>query len=443
MSFKNSLIQMRSQIAVILGLLSTGVLVFYLTDFSRFETLAIAEAPRAFEIPVSKDVPVAPWGNFNNSDAEVAEIAWEYFENNLNPETGLVDSVSGFHFTTLWDTASYLLGLISAERLDIISEEEFHSRMEKALKSLNKLPLYNGELPNKSYNTQTLKMTDYQNRDSDKGIGWSAIDIGRLFVPLNILIFDYPQYTDIIREMLEKWDYTRLFSNGVLYGTTVTPAGEELNQEGRLGYEEYVCKSFALMGFDVSKAYSYLDYTGFVDVSGVEVPVDVRLPAKFGAHTYTLSEPYIIDGLEFGWDYYSRELAWRVYEAQEARYLETGLVTAVTETALDEDPYFVYNTVFGDSTPWACVTSEGMRSDTWRTFSTKAAFGWATLFKNTYGDLLKEKARSLQYAGGYKAGIYEVDGRVNNVQTCNTNGIILEAMHYRKFGPLMRVKGIR
>jgi hypothetical protein len=438
MRFKDALIQMRSQIAVILGLITTGLLVFYLTDFSRFDTIDIAEAPRAFEIPITEQIPVAEWGDFNDTDRAVALKAWEYFEKNYNAESGLVDSVAGFHFTTLWDTSSYILATISAYRLDLIATAEFHSRISAVLKALDKLPLYNNELPNKSYNTKTLQMTDYQNQDSDEGIGWSAIDIGRLFVPLNILVFDFPEYTVTIRNMLKKWDYTRLFAGGVLYGTSRVGAVEELNQEGRLGYEEYVCKSFALMGFDVSKAYSYLDYTGFIDVVGVDVPIDVRLPAKYGAHTYTLSEPYILDGVEFGWDYYSRELAWRVYSAQEARYKETGIPTAVTETALDQDPYFVYNTVFGDSTPWACVTSEGLRSEAWRTFSTKAAFGWSVLFRTAYAGFLFNEANQLAADGGFRAGIYEQDGRINTVQTCNTNGVILEAMHYKKFGPLVR-----
>ncbi|WP_239057783.1 DUF3131 domain-containing protein [Pseudodesulfovibrio sp. JC047] len=354
----------------------------------------------------------------------------------------MVDSVKGFNFTTLWDTASYMLATIAAYRLDIIAEEEFSNRMDNALNALIQMPLYNDELPNKSYDTKTLSMTDYQNRPTEEGIGWSAIDIGRLCVPLNVLLYEYPEFTPQVRAVVSRWTFDRMFRNGIMYGTSRTNDVEQVNQEGRLGYEEYVSKSFALLGFDISEAYNYRDFTGFVDVEDVEVPVDLRLPSQFGAHTYTLSEPYILDGVEFGWDYYSREFSYRVYLAQKNRYENTGIVTAVTETALDDDPYFVYNTVFGDGIPWASLTSDGLTSESWRTLSTKAALGWAILYDTDYSAPLLEKVRSMQNeTDGFYAGIYEQENRTNTALTCNTNGVILEIFHFKVFGPYLKIQG--
>ncbi|MBI9113073.1 DUF3131 domain-containing protein [Maridesulfovibrio ferrireducens] len=447
MSFKGELMEMRSQIAVILGLITTGIIIFLLTDLSYLQTERIvtgtnSEGKAVPAITFTADIPLAAHRNLTADELKTAKTAWTYFENNWNPETGLADSVSGFHFTTLWDTASYLLGLISAHKLEIISDNTFHSRMTKALDSLATIPLYNGELPNKAYDTKSLSMTDYQNQPSETGTGWSAIDIGRLFVPFNVIIYEYSQYTPKVRKIISRWNFSRMFIKGQLFGVTYKNGIEQLNQEGRLGYEEYVSKSFALLGFDISEAYNYLDHTGFVEIEGVKVPVDIRSSARFGAHTYALSEPYILDGLEFGWDYFSNEFSYRIYLAQEKRWENTGILTAVTETALNEDPYFTYNTVFGEGKPWACLTSEGLESAKWRTVSTKAIFGWNSLYDTAYTKMLLEKTLQLTTdKNGFYAGTYENDGRINSVNTCNTNGVILEALCYRKFGPFLRIQG--
>ena len=49
------------------------------------------------------------------------------------------------------------------------------------------------ELPNKSYNTLTKEMSNYRNEKTERGLGWSAIDIGRLLAPLNIIVWNYPE----------------------------------------------------------------------------------------------------------------------------------------------------------------------------------------------------------------------------------------------------------
>jgi hypothetical protein len=58
-----------------------------------------------------------------------AKTAWQYFVNNTQENTGLVNSVNGYTATTMWDTASYMMAAISAQRLGIISNTEFDMRM--------------------------------------------------------------------------------------------------------------------------------------------------------------------------------------------------------------------------------------------------------------------------------------------------------------------------
>jgi len=187
-----------------------------------------------------------------------AKTAWHYFENNYVPETGLVNSADKYPAATMWDTASYLLGLIAAYRLDLVEEEEFSKRVDALLNTLATMPLFEEQLPNKSYHTASVAMVTYNNEETERGIGWSAIDVGRIMVPLNILVWQYPEHSSKVSQVLQHWKIDSLIDNAEMYGTAVNDAGETLLlQEGRLGYEEYAAKSLALISRDVGLAMDY------------------------------------------------------------------------------------------------------------------------------------------------------------------------------------------
>lgn len=46
--------------------------------------------------------------------------------------------------------------------------------------------------------------------------------------------------------------------------------------------------------------------------------------------------------------------------------------------------------------------------------------------------------RHLQSERGWYAGLFEADGSANEILTMNTNAVVLEALHYKAFGPLYR-----
>ena len=187
MSFKQGLVRARSHIIFLTGLVTAFGMVGWLEGIS----MGNAATPEAIVAP-SNDVSIAPTRALTAQEMQWAQTAWKYFQNNTVPATGLVNSVDNYPASTLWDTSSYLMAVIAAQRLGIIDQTEFDARIFKALDTLAKLPLFEGKLPNKSYNTVSLKMVDYTNQPSEKGIGWSAIDIGRLLVPLNVLTWHYP-----------------------------------------------------------------------------------------------------------------------------------------------------------------------------------------------------------------------------------------------------------
>jgi hypothetical protein len=172
----------------------------------------------------------------------------------------------------------------------------------------------------------------------------------------------------------------------------------------------------------------------------VSVGTDSRKPVDTHAHNSIVSEPYILDGLELGGDHLSRELAWRVARAQERRFEETGIATAVSEDNIDRAPYFVYNSVFTNGRLWSAITPDGRDASSARTLSTKAAFGWNALYDTPYTRTLITRVAAMHdNSRGWYAGIYEQDGQANAAVTANTNAIVLESLAYRQAGRLLKV----
>lgn len=433
MTFKEGLVAARHHIIFMLGLCAAFGLVIYL------ENLEVSRP--VFNVEYTEVPSYRASSPLTEQEQEWAHIAWKYFENNTHESTGLVNSVDGYPAATLWDTASYLLGLIAAERLNIVDQKEFDHRMTSVLASLAKLELHDGQLPHKSYNASTLAMVDYNNNETERGIGWSALDIGRLFVPFNILVWQYPEYTLEVNKVIKNWDMEAMVVDGVLYGAEVNELGEtNFVQEGRIGYEEYAAKSVGLLGMDVSEALLYNDFLQYETISGVEIPTDNRIPEIFKAHNYVVSEPYILDAIEYGGDQISKEFAYRVYKAQENRFLQQGIVTAVSEDNIDQAPYFVYNTVFSNGKAWNAITDTGADASEFRTVSTKAAIGWYILYQTPYTERLKQFIENNHDPEkGWYSGIYEKDGTINKAITANSNAIILEALQYKVNGPLLRI----
>ncbi|WP_321822209.1 MULTISPECIES: DUF3131 domain-containing protein [unclassified Burkholderia] len=438
MSFKENLVRARSHIVLIVAILVSFAGVVAIERNSPAVTPAAAASPMPVER--SADSPALPGPRPLTDDERAwARIAWKYFVANTQASTGLVNSVDGFPSSTMWDTASYLLAMISAERLGLIGTDEFDRRMSAALDALARMPLFNGQLPNKSYDTRSLDMVDYTNRKTEGGIGWSAIDIGRLEVPFNILVWRYPRFTAAVDKVTRRWAMPALARNGELIGAARTADKVVLQQEGRLGYEQYAARTLLLSGVDCAQAATWSTHLGFVDIYDVPVPTDTRTPARYGAQNYVLSEPYMLQGLEFGLDGAAHEFAWRLLKVQRARYVATGQITAVTEDHLDRAPYFAYNTVYSGGKAWATVTDSGADASASRSVSTKAAFAWHALFRDDYtGKLVAFVRAANQPDKGWYAGIYEKTGQSNAALNANTNGVILESLAYIERGPLLR-----
>jgi len=388
--------------------------------------------------------PIAPENNITKSvltkdEIDYARTAWKYFENNYHESTGMVNSVNQYPSSTLWDMGNYLMALISAHELHIIDDGVYQSRMDKILTSLSKLQLYKNLLPNKAYHSETLAMTNYNNKVSKKGIGWSAIDIGRILIPLSYIQYNQPEYAKKLHDIISRWNIKKMTKEGALYGAIVKKGKESILQEGRLGYEQYTSKMFATFGVDISNALRYDKYLEFKDIYNLQIPYDKRDKEHSDANNYVLMEPYMLDGLEFGWDYFSHEFSYRLYKAQEQRYKDTGILTAVTEDHIDKPPYFIYNSIFVNKKSWVAIDETGKIHQDLKQLSAKAVFAMHILYNTPYTKKLMDKIKVLQSPEGWYTGIYEKDGALNKSLTCNTNAIILESLFYKQNGPIVQM----
>ena len=366
-----------------------------------------------------------------------ARAAWQYFVKNYQSATGFTNSVGGYPSGSLWDIGNYLMALNAAQELSLINQEDFDSRLNQFLKTFNTVKLFEDALPNKVYNAATGQMADYGNNPVERGIGWSALDAGRILAALHVIRSCHPQYQDWIKATVSKWKLEKSLKDGQLFGAVILPNKEtSLVQEGRLGYEQYAARGYELWGLKASKAIA-LDQLQFVEINGVKIPVDKRDFNSSQANNYVVSESYILDGIEFGLEGSLQDYAASVLEVQKRRFETTGQLTAVSEDNIDQEPYFLYNTIYANGVPWATITDENKPYSKLRSISTKAAFGWRYLYpENAYAQKVFDAVKDLRSpdGDGYYAGLYEETKQPNKALTGNTNGLILEILYYKARG---------
>lgn len=391
-------------------------------------------------------------GFLTDREMRAAEVAWRYFQNFTQETTGLANSVGNYPSTTLWDTASYIAGIVAAYELCIIEKPELDKRLTQLLTTIRELDLFRGEMPNKVYHTKTGAKVDYTNKPGE--IGFSALDIGRFLVWMRIIKNRYPHLGNTVDSVLLKWDFSNIIDDeGLMWGSYVDKeTGETVYaQEGRLGYEEYAAKGFALWGFSPRLAHRAEPFLT-ASIFGVQIPYDGRDPRIFHSQNYVVTESYLQDGLELGFDLphddsspawlhsdgWRAEFADRIYQVQENRWRQTGFMTARSEHNVKGPPYFTYDTIFSDGYPWNTVTPRGDYVPDHAAVSAKAAIGLWALWDTEYTDVLFEAIIELyDPENGMYEGLYERgQGRVE-IFTANNNGIILTSLLHKVQGPIL------
>lgn len=391
-------------------------------------------------------------GPLNDREMRLARAAWTYFEKFTQEETGLANAVGNYPSTTMWDTAAYIGGLVAAYELCLIEKPEFDRRMTRLLATLRGLDLFRRELPNKVYHTKTGAKVNYANKPGE--IGFSALDLGRLLVWLRIVKNRYTYLGNSVDSILLRWDFRNVIdSEGVLYGASIhkETGATVYVQEGRLGYEEYAAKGFALWGFRPLLAHRPEPYLT-AEIFGVAVPYDGRDPRIFHSQNYVVTESYLQDGLELGFDLphddstpawlhsdgWRAEFADRIYRVQEQRWRHTGFLTARSEHNVKGPPYFTYDTIFSNGYAWNTVTPRGDYVPEFAAVASKAAIGLWALVDSEYTDILFEAvADNFDPEMGVREGLFEAGQGPIEIFTANNNGVILTALLYKVQGPIL------
>lgn len=398
---------------------------------------AAAQAPA----PVDASAPAGLTQADREMLLDAARTAWAYADANYNPATGWINSVEDYAYATVWDIGSGLMALYCADQLDLLDGDEYDRRMRRALQSLIDARLFDDVAFNKMYSTRTGQIAGRAGQESttsERGYGWSVLDIGRLLAVLRVIDQTQPQYRDLMEQIVNRLDYARLIRDGYLRGEDLSRGGRlRRYQEGRVGYEQYAAAGFAAWGHRAEAALDLNRNTYPVPVLGVPVRGDRR------GDEHLTSEPFVMMGLELGWTPEIRTLAANVLAAQEARFKQTGKVTIVNEDALTGPPYFLYYSVYSSRRPFAVEAPAGApRGPTPRTVSVKGAHGWHALLPSEYTRLALQRVQGARTAQGWGAGVFEESGRVSGGRNVNTAAIVMEAALYAQRGrPLIEGTG--
>ena len=370
---------------------------------------------------------------YSNIDptSRLALGAWKYFKENTESSTGLVypnvlinDDYTYKHpKAAIWDIASSLLGIASAEKLGIISLKEGIHRITKILDFLQTCELYQGQYPNFTYDVTTTQMVK-----EGPGIVWD--DLARMLTALKIIKTHYPSLKDNCNSVIERWVLTSI---GILYQPD---KDEEIFKEVKTSpYWDYINASFGLWGYrnEPASLWRNLKNKMYGLFSGSE-------PDYYS--TLLMPESYILEAIEIGQTESNKEILNLIHNLQKARYEDEGIITSISEGDLDRKPWFVYCGLVASEegfTIWPVVRSiweDGESYPEYRFINSKAAIAWQALKENDYTrlsyDLIRRKA--LNYQLGFYTGIYEESQKINTSLSVNANGIILESLWFKKRG---------
>ena len=368
-----------------------------------------------------------------------AKTAWAYVRRNSSTTSGLVRALDNWEYVTIWDIASAIAAIHSANGLGIITDAEYRRRIDLVLATLEKMPLYENVAYNKTYGARTGRMVDRAQVVSATGYGWSALDMGRFLVWMKIIAENDATARPAVERIVARLDLARMVADGYLRGGNIDiNTKQHLEyQEGRVGYEQYAALGYSFWGAQVGNALDFALNARPTEVLGFRILGDKR------GDDMVTSEPYVMAGLEVGWTNPTwEEQARNVLAAQQERFRKTGLVTMVSEDAVPLPPaHFYYYGVLREDQQFVVQAPGGPVSNQFpRWVSVKAAFGWHALFPSDYTWKALQTVRPAGASGrGWTAGVFERSKRATPSFNLNTAALVLEAAYFAQRNcPLIR-----
>ncbi|EAS43685.1 DUF3131 domain-containing protein [Photobacterium profundum] len=363
--------------------------------------------------------------NISRQEWLLAKKASYYFERNENKKTGLTDSVQGYHHTTMWDIASDIGATLALEALELITTVQADAKLNRILTTLSTIPLYNDQLPNREYSTETgLPSGKNNNRN---GNGWSALDIGRLLIWLEITIQQKPHFHKQVNIITERWLLTRAVHKKTLYGTRYQKNDELYRQEGRLGYLQYAAQGYQLAGLDVASSFNR-DHTKIININDIPLYIDTRNVPFF------TTDPYVLQAIELG-----ENAAWwnqlePIYQLHKQQYNQSKKLWMFSEDAISKSPWFSYNNIYFYGKSWLSTSPGGKPIENPQVFSNKIAFGLSVIFEDAFSDVLRQAViQNSRSSRVIPTGIYK-NNAPNASYNINTNSLILVSLWYKSRG---------
>jgi hypothetical protein len=347
------------------------------------------------------------------------------------PGTGLAKATPNYDKLTPWDIASVLAATYSARVLNLIEESEYRDRTRLTLRTLERMPLFQNAVFNKLYNARTGRMAGRGGVPTTRGHAWSATDLGRLLLWLHIVARSDTGLALHANRVVRRLKLERVIENGVMHGEELMRSGKTRRfQEGRIGYEQYAARGFAVWGQAVDSALELRKHAEPVEVLGVQLLRDRRGLDRI------VSEPFVLLGLELGWNPEEDTLARAVLEVQRRRYEQTKRVTIASEDALGIPPhFFYYYCIYCNGKPFVIdVVDPGKTLDSPRWVSTKMTFGWHSLLPSDYTRTAIDFISKARTSAGWNSGVFERTARPTGSYDINTAAIILEAAAYHRLG---------
>jgi hypothetical protein len=360
-----------------------------------------------------------------------AATAWHFFELFTDPETGLVpgtvwmegESRSSYPFATMWDVGTHIMALVSANTLGVIDDADFTDRTTRLLAHLPTASRANGLLLPQA----AVSVTRRQPRE----VGFDATDAGRLLISLKVLE-EHVGGGMGIAELVAGWEFQKTVENGQIRSIRNGRFTSVLDS----GYTNYVSRGFALWGIDV--------HTPFPEHAGdTEMDAQMRVLGVIENSELLSTEPHVLEAVEMGYSAPARTLADVLYTQQMKAFETSGNLVCVSEGPLDREPWFSYQGYkIGDEDPWkvniinstARYQTAGFKRAV-TMVSCKSAYLWSAVRPQAYSQLLIDYVRKNARIEdlGFASGVFTATGLATaNYSDVNTNGIILEALTYRK-----------
>ncbi len=356
-----------------------------------------------------------------------AELAWRYFQNLKNAETGLIPStaflVGGkttlYNYTTMWDVGSQIFGMIAAVELGLMTQAELNGWAERLIGGLSTVVLQGLRLPSSIVHVDLKEIPDQS---------FTTCDVGRLLNAFHRLRAFSPALKDVIESKVAGWDLQETIHDGRMQDVTKNRTMDRFISH----CTDYAARGYAAFGVTADSPYAKL--VGPSDA-------DALIALLYGASDIGSigAEPLLLDGIELGFSQTTQYLADMLFAAQVEDNRKTGNMRCVSECPLDRAPWFTYQgySINNFAEPWNVQVRPVDEKYTQPAFlksievvSVKAAYLWATTHPHSYSSTLVDyvRARARIEGFGFSPGIYTATGlAMVDYSDLNTNGVILEA----------------